>query len=260
MKKLAINFLKIFIDEIKSDPKGIPSQTGTVAEISSKTLNISRRLLDHQVILETLLNEGWGVMNSLPIQNFSGLNVEIFDYLVLNLENRVKIYAKNKQVLGTVFLMNNFNYIGKILGREQKLEAMFNGMEKMNTLLSKQKSIYLNSWKPVYDHLFDSTYISAGAMSKVLTKAQRDVVKDNFKGFNQEFEDIIKTQSVWEVPDVELKATIIKDLKATLSLLYSRFHDRYKSNTGLEFSKTPEKYIKYSVEGVDSALDTLFKS
>jgi hypothetical protein len=54
---------------------------------------------------------------------------------------------------------------------------------------------------------------------------------------------------------VELRAQVIKEIKAVLLPLYNRFYDKY---TDVEFSKNPEKYVKYSKEELAGCLEKLF--
>lgn len=60
----------------------------------------------------------------------------------------------------------------------------------------------------------------------------------------------------YAIPDVELRAQVIREIKAILLPMYNRFYDKY---TDTEFSKTPEKYLKYSKEVLGETLDQFFE-
>lgn len=206
-------------------------------------------------------------MNGFPVQSFGALLSDILESLIGNLERRSQLYSiKHKQpILGVIFLLNNYQYMFKILKQEKKLSQAFgNGSEeKFEKLVNKQKNEYLNSWKPVYDHLMDATYIQGGAITKTLTKQQREVVKDKFKGFNGDIEEMFKSQKSWAIPgisllnllDPDLRATILKEIKGVLLVLYTRFYERYQT---IEFSKTPTKYIKFDKDQLEELLDKFF--
>lgn len=193
---------------------------GTVHEITSKTLNTIKKMIDYHFIIDTILAEGWGVQASFPISSFSSMCSESIDQLVLNLESRSRLYiSKHKTpTLAPIFLMNNFQYCLKQFGKDRRLADLLDGTgnfavsggggtrrvstagtttsavgiqsspttpgrteEKFTKMVKSQKELYLNSWKHMYDYLMDSTYIQNGVMVKTLSKQQRDVVKDKFK-------------------------------------------------------------------------------
>jgi len=217
------------------------------------------RSLEFNSIIDQFLTEGWGVMNGFPVQSFDALMTDVLEALVQNLEKRAQLYTKQKQpTLGVIFLLNNFNYMYKILAKEKNLGQSFGNVEeRFEKLVSKQKDAYLNSWKSVYDHLMDATYIQSGVMVKTLSKAQREVVKDKFKGFNSDIEEMSKAQKLWAIPDQDLKHSLLKDVKNVLFVLYTRFYDRYQT---IEFSKTPTKYCKYDKDQLEEILNSFFTS
>lgn len=53
------------------------------------------------------------------------------------------------------------------------------------------------------------------------------------------------------VPDPDLRASLTKELRNLISPLYARFYDRYQT---IEFSKNPEKYIRWDKVAVDRAV------
>ena len=53
---------------------------------------------------------------------------------------------------------------------------------RFEKIWTKQKSAYLDSWKPCYEYLMDTIYIEAGGI-KTLSKSQKEAIKDRFKVF-----------------------------------------------------------------------------
>ncbi|KAJ3203751.1 Exocyst complex component 7, partial [Clydaea vesicula] len=205
------------------------SVDGTVHEITSKAFNTCRRLLDYNKIIDQILSDNWGAMNGFPMQNFQSFLMEILDNLLINLEQRSKLYStKLKQpTLGIMFLLNNYQYIHKIFFKEKILADTFgkDAIDNVEKLLKAQRDAYLNSWKPLYDHLFDNTYVKSGQLAKTLNKSEREVVKEKFKGFNADFEEFYRQQKNWAVPDQDLRNYLLKEIKAVLLVLYQRFYD-----------------------------------
>lgn len=77
------------------------------------------------------------------------------------------------------------------------------------------------------------------------------------KGFNTDFEDMLKAQKSYSIPDAELRSLLLNDIKSVLLVLYSRFWDRYQNT---EFSKNAEKYMKYDMETLGEMLHEFFSS
>ncbi|KAJ3092877.1 Exocyst complex component 7 [Quaeritorhiza haematococci] len=259
-KSTVMLYFKEFYEDIKNDDakQSSLSVDGTVHELTSTTLNTLKRLLDYTSTVDQMLADGWGVTAALPVTTFASFMSDVIEALTTNLESKAKGYTKSKQpTLGVVFLLNNYHYIYKTIHSQTRLLQMLGpGVdEKYSKLVTKQKEAYQDSWKPLVEHLMDQTYIQGGVIQKTLTKAQREIVKDKFKDFNTDFEDTMKAQKAWAVPDAELRAALIKDVKQVLLPMYGRFYDRYNQ---IEFSKNPTKYMKYDKQSLGAALDKFF--
>lgn len=57
------------------------------------------------------------------------------------------------------------------------------------------------------------------------------------------------------MPDTELRESIKKDNKEYIIPKYHMFREKYEK---LNFTKNPEKYIKYSVEDVEKVIERFF--
>lgn len=68
-------------------------------------------------------------------------------------------------------------------------------------------------------------------------------------------EDILKIQKGYAIPDPELREQMKKDNKDFIIPAFRMFLDKFKR---LNFTKNPEKYIKYSVQDVAEVVDKLF--
>lgn len=75
------------------------------------------------------------------------------------------------------------------------------------------------------------------------------------QGFNKELEDICRIQKSYAIPDSDLRQTLIKDNKDYITPKYKMFRDKY---TAVNFTKNPDKYVKYTVDQVSRLLDTFF--
>ncbi|KAI7875888.1 hypothetical protein K492DRAFT_213748 [Lichtheimia hyalospora FSU 10163] len=243
--------LKIFFDFME-DVKGKKennaftnmSSDGTVHEMTSNTLNYLKRLYLWRDIVEPLLiilgDGGWNhpiSLSNIPeqqqpygestkgfmlLQSFFG---DALDQLTLSIQSRSRGYKK--PALATVFLLNNYNHILRQI-RTPPLNAVFDDSTEMkfSKLVKKQIDSYQDSWKPCVENLMDVTYVRGGTIKNAMGSGERQLVKERFKNFNTEFEEIWRAQTTYAVPDAELRAQVIRDVKNVLVPMYGRFLDK----------------------------------
>lgn len=153
----------------------------------------------------------------------------------------IKSKGYKKPVIGTVFLLNNYHYILKNIKSTQLSDSIEpTVMINLDKLLLKQMDTYRTNWIACVEFLMDSTNIQDGTIVKTLSTKQKDAIKDKFrvcrilifflkpKGFNDTFEEFIKNSKSYSVPDVDLRAQMVNDIKAVLVPMYNRFFDRYQ--------------------------------
>ena len=68
-------------------------------------------------------------------------------------------------------------------------------------------------------------------------------------------EDIHRVQKAFAIPDTELRDTLREDNKQFILPYYKAFLQRYRT---LQFSRNPEKYIKYSEQDICRFIDGFF--
>jgi exocyst complex protein 7 len=73
----------------------------------------------------------------------------------------------------------------------------------------------------------DPSLIQNGVIVKTLSKAQRELVKERFKSFNSEIEEMHRQQKSWAIPDTDLRASMMKEIRSVLIVLYTRFYERF---------------------------------
>ncbi|KAI8849559.1 Cullin repeat-like-containing domain protein [Chytridium lagenaria] len=215
VKGVPAQFFKEILDELQADSQksALPAD-GTVHEITSVTLNVIKRLLEYHSAVDIILSYARTTTITLPSPNFQILITDFLENLLTSLDARSKGYKKAKMCR---------------LDEVVKTDIL----SRFETTWSKQKDLYRDTWKPCFDYLMDTIYVQAGGV-KALTKAQKDGVKDRFKNFNSELESMLAIQKTYTIPDVELKALVMKDLKS-------------------------EKYIKYDKDGLEKLLDQFFE-
>ncbi|KAM0905287.1 hypothetical protein ACQ4PT_017468 [Festuca glaucescens] len=85
----------------------------------------------------------------------------------------------------------------------------------------------------------------------------RAMIKERFKSFNMQFGELHAKQSLWTIPDQELRETLRLAIAEVLLPAYRSFVKRFGNL--VENEKKPHKYLKYSLEGVDQLLGEFFE-
>lgn len=75
------------------------------------------------------------------------------------------------------------------------------------------------------------------------------------QGFNKEIEEITKIQKAFAIPDPELRDKLKRDNKQFVLPTYAAFLNKYAK---VNFTKNPEKYVKYSERDVTAFIDQFF--
>ena len=128
--------------------------------------------------------------------------------------------------------------------------------DKFNELIGKQRKGYTAyAFGKLATHIQDSVAIPEG--TDKLNAPLKQSIKDRFKGFNNEIEEIVRVQRCFSIPDTHLRDSMRTENVNLVVPLYQEFHKAYSK---APFTKNPEKYLKYTPEDVDDMLLSLFDS
>ncbi|KAG0291132.1 exocyst complex component exo70 [Dissophora globulifera] len=265
---------------------------GAVHQMTSDTLNYMRRLMNYLPMVESILNVigdgNWNSPESGASQNrrsqaagrgsrspiLQHYFADVLEALVQNIEAKSRFYKKG-QGLAQIFLLNNYFYISKSVRTTPGLLEIINGSDTGNNLtsavyerpLKQTVDAYQDNWRSCVEHLMDVTYVQDGGLQQVLNSNQRQMVKDKFKNFNHDFDELWKAQKQYSIPDMDLRAMVLKDLHQVLIPMYDKFLTKYASSGGsggvgagatMEFTKNVQKYIRYDVSMVKDMVQQFF--
>ncbi|ORX80175.1 Exo70 exocyst complex subunit [Anaeromyces robustus] len=262
----AIIFFKNIYDNIKNDTSKTLSIDGTVYELTSNTVNCFKRFIDYKKPIEIMLTDiqngklktNDDSLSSQPILNEGpqAYYNDIIDILISMLETKSHGYKKDS--LARIFLINNYNYILKNI-QNSKLSEMISGDigPKFNGIIKTQINAYMDSWNTCVLSLMDVTYVQDGSIKTTLSKSQKQTIKESFKSFNSKFDEIYKVHKAYSIPDTELRRQILNEIKQVIIPMYGRFYKKYQN---IEFTKNPSKYIQWTKENIEDALDKLFST
>ncbi|XP_066442168.1 exocyst complex component 7 isoform X7 [Eleutherodactylus coqui] len=256
--------LEDFADSIKNDPdkENSMSKDGTVHELTSNAILFLQQLLEFQETAGAMLaSQETSSAASNYSSEFSRRLLSTYICKVLgNLQ--LKLLSKSKMyedlALGAIFLHNNYNYILKSLEKSELMQLVSVTQKDPDSLyrehIEQQIQIYQRSWLKVIDYVNDRNM--PPLQGAKLKDKERQMIKERFKGFNEGLDEICKIQKSWAIPDKRQRERIRQSQKKIVQEAYGAFLHKY--GTGVNFTKNPDKYIKYSVEHVGEMIERLF--
>lgn len=206
--------LEEFVEHIKTHGDLKVPRDGTVHELTSNVMLFIVQLLEYLPILSrvTPVNDLPSLDNA-PDKNrvaFAQYMSRVLSALGLTLQNKSEAYTDPH--LKAIFKLNNYHYILKTLRKsgllpivhlyEPEIEAFYED----KILTSKRE--YSQSWARVLNHILDldPAPLSPSAYQNGQMKdKERQAIKDRFAGFNKEFEEVRRVQTLYAIPDVELR-------------------------------------------------------
>ncbi|XP_074649537.1 exocyst complex component 7-like isoform X2 [Tubulanus polymorphus] len=262
--------METFVDCIRNDPdkqSNMP-RDGTVHELTSNVMMFLSQLLEYADTAGAMLVTQDASSLS-PQQQAHKYKMKLSAYLSkvlsalgLNLNNKVDNYSD--VTLRAIFMLNNYNHILKSMKRSGLLDIICLSNPDAEKLyddkILEQKRFYSQSWSRVLHFIQDIhkalPYQKAQDLSKMKDK-ERQNIKDKFTGFNKEIEDLHRVQKGYAIPDMELRETLIHDNKQYITPVYEKFYHKYQS---VNFTRNPEKYLKYNPTEVAEIIDRFFDS
>ncbi|XP_069608167.1 exocyst complex component 7 isoform X4 [Ranitomeya imitator] len=256
--------LEDFADSIKNDPdkETSMSKDGTVHELTSNAILFLQQLLEFQETAGAMLasqetsSAASNYSFQFSLRLLSTYICKVLGNLQLKLLSKSKMYED--LALGAIFLHNNYNYILKSLEKSELMQLVSVTQRDPDSLyrehIEQQIQIYQRSWLKVIDYVNDKNLPPLHGAK--LKDKERQMIKERFKGFNEGLEEICKIQKSWAIPDKKQRERIRQSQKKIVQEAYSAF--LFKYGKGVNFTKNPDKYIKYSVEHVGEMIERLF--
>ncbi|KAH7282506.1 hypothetical protein KP509_35G033800 [Ceratopteris richardii] len=231
-----------FENAIQRDASKVPVAGGGVHPLTRYVMNYIWLLFSYSGVLRKLLGDKkMDVLhsNALPGVNeeknpsgtdkLSPLGVQIIWLTVLlecNLDGKSKMYRDVAQ--SYLFLMNNAHYIVQKV-KQSELSSLVgeDWVLKHSSMVRQYATNYVRAaWVRVLACLRDEGIATTGTFFSGISKA---VLKERFKAFNGHFEELLRTQSAWIVPDPQLREDLRSSIAEKLIPAYRSFSSRYAS-------------------------------
>ncbi|TVU16689.1 hypothetical protein EJB05_40264, partial [Eragrostis curvula] len=273
---LALTIKRTFNDFKENILKDSPNSTTTDAAVhplTSYVINYTKFLFDYQSSLKQIFKEsatGSGTNSDLVCQI-----MDVVHALETNLESKSKQYKDH--CLRHLFLMNNIHYIVRcICSSEVKDLFGDDWVQKRRRIVQQHATQFRRvSWGKVKSLKAQCIRVSLSSRSNFIIRfdlernqrsgriigynssiTSRSVIKERFKSFNIQFEEVCQRQMNWVIPDKELRDNLILAIAEILLPAYRNFLKRFGSLVGN--SDSSSKYIKYTPEALEEAIGNLF--
>ncbi|KAM5550597.1 exocyst complex component EXO70A1-like [Rosa sericea] len=262
-KRLAQTAKKTFGDfeeAVERDATKTAVSDGTVHPLTSYVINYVKFLFDYQSTLKQLFkefengDEGGSQLASVTMQ--------IMQALQTNLDGKSKQYRD--LALTHLFLMNNIHYMVRSVRRSEAKDLLGDDwVQRHRRIVQQHANQYKrNGWGKILQCLTIQALSSSGGSSVAgdggnSSGVSRAIVKDRFKTFNMQFEELHQKQSQWTVPDTELRESLRLAVAEVLLPAYRSFIKRY--GPLVENGKNPQKYIRYTAEDLERMLGEFFE-
>ncbi|KAJ8754591.1 hypothetical protein K2173_010197 [Erythroxylum novogranatense] len=237
-----------FEEAVERDSTRTAVLDGTVHPLTSYVINYVKFLFDYQTTLKQLFED---FEASDPDAQIATLTTRIMQALQVNLDGKSKQYKD--PALTQLFLMNNIHYIVRSVRRSEAKDLLGDDWVQIHRRIVQQHANQYKriSWAKILQCL------SVGTGDSGASGISRAMVKDRFKTFNVQFEELHQRQSQWTVPDSELRESLRLAVAEVLLPAYRSFLKRL--GPMIEGGKNPLKYIKYSLEDLERMLNEFFE-
>ncbi|PIA54369.1 hypothetical protein AQUCO_00900718v1 [Aquilegia coerulea] len=250
-----------FEEAVEKDATKTAVLDGTVHPLTSYVINYVKFLFDYQSTLKQLFQEfeKMGETNS----QLALVTIRIMQALQTNLDGKSKQYRD--PALTQLFLMNNIHYMVRSVRRSEAKDLLGDDWVQIHRRIVQQHANQYKrvSWGKILQTLSVQNMSSSGGGSGMggdgsgSSGVSRAVVKDRFKTFNLQFEELHQRQSQWTVPDSELRESLRLAVAEVLLPAYRSFIKRF--GPLIENGKNPQKYIRYTPEDLDRMLGEFFE-
>ncbi|KAG6622164.1 Exocyst complex component 7 [Phytophthora cinnamomi] len=172
---------------------------------------------------------------------------------------------KGKENLKQLFLVNNFGYVTNSLPHcmqpdDADLEKQIHGTIKPRVEAMRNDALgafihlsYISFKENLNDPTETLQYAKGG---NILTLESGRLLKEKFSKFNDQLEELHKTQRAYVVAEVPIRQHLIRTAVDTIIPTYKAFYEKYSV---IQFSrKHASRYLKYTPQAAQCLLKELF--
>ncbi|CAN6335622.1 unnamed protein product [Urochloa humidicola] len=232
-------------------------QNGAVHPIVIEVISYVKSLFDYRSTLEILCQQS--ETGSGAESHLGGVIMKIMQTLQNNLNGKSKQYKD--PALSHIFLMNNLHCMVLSIRRSEAKDILGDDwIQRHRKIVQQNANRYKRvAWASILQTLSVQGTGGTGSSPSNVSSAgvSRSMIKERFKSFNMQFEELHAKQSQWTIPDQELRDDLRLAIAEVLLPAYRSFINRFGSL--IQRGKNPHKYIKHSPEALDQLLGQFFQ-
>ncbi|XP_020582775.1 exocyst complex component EXO70A1-like [Phalaenopsis equestris] len=268
-KRLALTAQETFGDFEEAVEKDATKTTvldGTVHPLTSYVINYVKFLFDYQSTLKQLFQE-FEAAGADDNSQLAIVTMRIMQALQSNLDGKSKQYKD--PALTYLFLMNNLHYMVRSVRRSEAKDLFGDDWVQRHRRLVQQnaKQYRRVAWAKILQTLTvqglssSNGSVAGGSDGGSSSGVSRANIKERFKFFNMQFEELHQRQSQWTVPDPipdpELRESLRLAVAEVLLPAYRSFIKRF--GPLIQNGKNPQKYIRFTPEDLERMLGEFFE-
>ncbi|OAY83424.1 Exocyst complex component EXO70A1 [Ananas comosus] len=247
-----------FEELVEKDASKTTVLDGTVHPLTSYVINYVKFLFDYQSTLKQLFMEF--ETGSETVSQLAIVTTRIMQALQNNLDGKSKLYRD--PALTYLFLMNNTHYMVRSVRRSEAKDILGDDwIQRHRRIVQQNANQYRRiAWSKILQTLSVQGMNSSASMATDggnSSGVSRAAIKERFKSFNMQFEELHQKQSQWTVPDQELRESLRLAVAEVLLPAYRSFIKRFGAL--VDNGKNPQKYIKYTPDELEKLLGEFFE-
>ncbi|KAI0341310.1 hypothetical protein BDW22DRAFT_289045 [Trametopsis cervina] len=250
--------------DIRSAALSSKGETGTgLVDFSVSTIQFIERIPEVRTAvasaLITLGDGNWKMGEGVKVGNAKGGETDeqiILEHYVFDVVNTListlnTLARQNKRLaFGAIFLLNNVSYL--------QTNLIVQPRGDVPSLLSKPTTDVLNSnFRTAKAGYFDTNFSPLMSALQEDKDKSKSATKERFTRFYDLLEEVAERHRLAKVlhDDKDGRETVCEEVVKLVIPSLQRFTQR---NTGKEFSKNPQKYIKMTAEEVESLVRSFY--
>jgi len=250
--------LENFVEGIKSDPvkdSTLP-RDGTVHQMASDALLFLEQLQNFSDVGGGMIagqKSDGGASAAQCKRSFAQYISRCLAAISANLEAKAKY---EDPALKSLFFMNNYNFVFDRLKKTELIKIVESydseTSSRYRAAILEHKASYIKGWERVTQYC---SIEGVDLQEHKLRDKDKSTVKDRFKNFNSEFEDVVAKHQRWSVPDDILREKLRSEVAEQIRPHYGMFRKTFIKK---EFTTKVNKYIKYSEELLEEEIKKIF--
>ncbi|CAF0808113.1 unnamed protein product [Didymodactylos carnosus] len=268
----AVSCLRHILDEIKLDSSP-PSVGGNVHPLTSHVLAFMEGLLNFEetaTIIASLYVDQEQKSSNTPVEtneqkgqyDLGKYFCQLIRWLHVTISKKADLYQRNDTTIRAIFLLNNANYLLKRLENSSLLSILQKYQPDLKSKYEADFHTNIGNYIKCYSPLIIAIqqmleYDNSQRLPDTkLREKDREQLKDSFNHVNSAIDSLRSQCQEYIISDIDLRHRLRQDGKAEILESFRKYYQKFAHK---EFTKNPNKYLRYSPETLERIIDEFFE-